>query len=75
MTYANKMKIVQEGALEPLVRLLSSDDIDILREVCACLSNLALGDENKLEVVKSGAVPALISLSQSQDMQVSLCVS
>ena len=33
VTHSNKMKIVQEGALTPLSRLLSSDDIDILREV------------------------------------------
>ena len=38
--------------------------------MCACLSNLALSDENKLEIVKCGAIPALISLAQSQDMQV-----
>lgn len=62
------MKIVQEGALVPLVKLLSADDVEILREVLACLSNLAISDENKLEIVKAGVTPSLIALSQSADM-------
>ncbi len=44
---ANKMKIVQEGGLEPLTLLLRSMDIEIQREVCAALANLAYADENK----------------------------
>ena len=34
-----KMKIVQEGGLEPLGRLLLSREIELLREVTACFFN------------------------------------
>lgn len=71
VTFSNKMKIVQEGALPPLSHLLASDDVEILREVVAALSNLSVCDENKYEIVKAGTVPALISLTQSSDMIVS----
>ena len=47
---------IQEGGLEPLCRLLLSDDDEVLRETTACLCNLSLGDENKFEITKSGAV-------------------
>lgn len=40
-------KVVQEGALEPLLRLLTSQDNAILQEVCAALNNLSAGEENK----------------------------
>ena len=45
-------------------------DVEILREVCAALCNLSIGDENKFEVCKSGAVPALIILMLSEDMAI-----
>lgn len=54
VTTVNKMKIVQEGALSPLTLLLTSADVEILREVVACFCNLSISDENKLEIVKSG---------------------
>ena len=59
---------MQEGGLEPLTRLLASEDVEILREVCAALNNLSLGDENKFEIAKCGAVPPLITPSQNDDM-------
>jgi len=65
-----KMKAVQEGALEPLVRLLTSEDVEILREVCAALNNLSLGDENKYEIAKSSATVALVAHMQSEDLAV-----
>ena len=67
---ANKMKIVQEGGLEPLTLLLRSMDIEIQREVCAALANLAYADENKYEIAKGGAVTPLIVRAQSEDMEV-----
>lgn len=33
VTFSNKMKIVQEGALNPLAHLLLTQDVEILREV------------------------------------------
>ena len=36
------MKVVQEGGLEPLTRLLASEDVEILREGVAGLNNLSL---------------------------------
>ena len=68
MNEQNKMKIVQEGGLEPLTQLMRSDDIEILREVAAALANLSLSDENKYEVAKSGAIAPLITHAQSEDM-------
>ena len=69
----NHFKLPAPGSVEaelPLVRLLASEDIEILREVCAALCNLAFGDENKFEIAKCGAVPPLITHMQSEDMQI-----
>lgn len=66
----NKMKIVQEGGLEPLVQLLPSKDTEILREVTAALCNLSVSDENKFEICKSGAVPPLVFHMQSEDISI-----
>jgi len=68
-----KLKIVQEGGLEPLLRLLLSKDVFLLREVTACLCNLSLGDENKIELANSGVVTPMISLMQHEDMEISSC--
>lgn len=62
------MKIVQEGALNPISHLLLSQDVEILREVVACLCNLSVSDENKLEIMSSGVAPPLITLTQHSDM-------
>ena len=62
--------IIQEGGLEPLCRLLLSEDDEVLRETTACLCNLSLGDENKFEITKSGAVLPLINLTQSEDLAI-----
>lgn len=67
------MKIVQEGGLEPLSRLLLSQDSAVLQETTACLCNLSLGDENKFEICKSGAVAPLITLMESEDSFVAQC--
>ncbi|KAF1331179.1 Vacuolar protein, partial [Globisporangium splendens] len=58
----------ERPALEPLILLLQSDDIEILREVCAALCNLSTSEETKYEIAKSGAVPPLIAHAQSEDM-------
>lgn len=66
-------KIVQEGGLEPLVNILTSQvHNETLQEVTACLCNICLSDENKFKIVKSGAVAALIECMQSEDILVSV---
>jgi hypothetical protein len=50
------------------MHLTTSEDIEIQREVIACLCNLSLSDENKFEIIKAGACTVMISLSQSADM-------
>lgn len=64
-------KLVQEGALEPLVRLLASRDNDILADVAGALNNLTQGEANKAEIVKAGAVAPLLRLMHSDDMAIS----
>ena len=56
------MEIVQEGGLEPSTQLLSSENIEISREVFAALNNLIISDENKFEISKSGTIVSLIAL-------------
>tara|TARA_B110000208_G_scaffold80688_1_gene103041 strand:- start:80 stop:376 length:297 start_codon:yes stop_codon:yes gene_type:complete len=47
----NKLKLVQEGALQPLVQLLQmSDDVEIQREAVGAIANITIADENKFEV-------------------------
>lgn len=60
-------KIIHEGGLEPLCRLLKSEELNILTEVTACMRNLSIADESKFEILKSGAVSPLILHIQSDD--------
>ena len=62
---------MQEGGLEPLTLLTTSEDVEILREVVAALCNLSLSDENKYEISKCGAIAPLVIHAQSEDMEVS----
>ena len=71
VTPQNQVKIVQEGGLNPLVKLAGSTDVEIQREVGAALCNLSNSDDNKIEIAESGVIPALLYLSQSEDEEVS----
>ena len=63
-------KVAQEGALEPLVRLLATDDEEILVEVCGALNNLSRCEENKYDMAKAGAMGPLIKHLQSPALEV-----
>lgn len=63
----NNTKIVHEGGLEPLSRLLLSKNDEVLIETTACFANLSLADESKFEITTSGAVLPLISLIQNEN--------
>lgn len=64
---AIRLKLVREGALEPLILAASADSIEVQREVAAALCNMALAEENKVTMARSGVAGALVKLMQSRD--------
>jgi hypothetical protein len=58
----NKIKIVEEGALEPLAALLRTPDLKIQEIAVGCIRNLSVNPGNKVAIVQEGALPALPSL-------------
>ncbi|XP_074656297.1 uncharacterized protein LOC141909649 [Tubulanus polymorphus] len=66
----NKVVVVACGALEPLVNLLSSADVEIQCHTCACLTTLATKDIYKEEIAMSGAVMPLLNLVKSSEPRV-----
>ncbi|XP_065897796.1 uncharacterized protein [Dysidea avara] len=66
----NKVIIVEYGGLRPLIRLLTYDHVEVLCNVCGCLTTLATQEENKTEIVRLGALQPLIRLTKSRDIRV-----
>ncbi|KAJ3673167.1 hypothetical protein LUZ60_006541 [Juncus effusus] len=61
----NRIRIVQAGAVRPLVSLLSHPDPLLQENSVTALLNLSLCDENKSEIAGSGAIRPLVSALKS----------
>ena len=47
-----------------------STNVEVQREVAACLRNLSLGEQVKVALVRAGCLKALIGFSHSGDVEV-----
>ena len=63
----NRIPIVAEGTLEPLISYVKDEDSDLIgRQYCAmCLGNLAAEPENHEEMVKLECIDALMTVRTS----------
>ena len=57
-------RLVREGGLTPLVRLLGSRHKDIKRDAAGAIGNIAMSSELKERVVDAGAIPPLVELAK-----------
>ena len=62
----NRIPIVAEGTLEPLISYIKDEDSDLIgRQYCAmCLGNLAAEPENHEEMVKLECIDALMTVGR-----------
>ncbi|PIA33260.1 hypothetical protein AQUCO_04200194v1 [Aquilegia coerulea] len=56
----NRIKIAQEGAVRPLISLISSSDSQLQEYGVTAILNLSLCDENKDLIANSGAIKPLV---------------
>lgn len=70
-----RRKIVDEGGLGPLCRLLTSSvkDLQLSHDIISCLCNLSCESEIKFEVTRSGAVSTLLSCMESDERTIVCC--
>jgi hypothetical protein len=66
----NKLTVVQEGALPPLVRLLESPEEEVQLQVSVVLRNLAVNASNKVKMVQAGVLSPLLKLLRSPNVRV-----
>ncbi|KAG4389219.1 hypothetical protein AAZX31_06G042600 [Glycine max] len=57
----NRPKIAKAGAIQPLISLLPSSDLQLQEYVVTAILNLSLCDENKELIASHGAVKALVA--------------
>jgi hypothetical protein len=63
----NRIKIVQAGALHPLITLLRSASRRVQEQALGCLRDLSVAPENKTRVVQEGGLPHVIGLLRSRE--------
>jgi vacuolar protein 8 len=79
----NKVSIVRLGGLEPLIRLMTSPNVEVQCNAVGCITNLATHgfiyiscypflhlDENKNKIARSTALGPLTRLARSKDIRV-----
>lgn len=68
----HRAAIMEAGALEPLMSLARSEDIEleIQRFAVLAIANIASSVENHKDIVDEGALPLLISLSNAPDEEI-----
>ncbi|XP_030830696.1 vacuolar protein 8 [Strongylocentrotus purpuratus] len=67
---SNKSVIVKCGALPVLIKLLSSNNVEIQCNACGCITTLATSNTNKMAIVSCNGVPPLMALTTSPDIRV-----
>ncbi|XP_042201958.1 armadillo repeat-containing protein 3 [Callorhinchus milii] len=65
--YTSKVEIFEHGGLEPLIRLLSSSDPDVLKNSVESISNLVKVDfQNRAAICELNGVPPILELLKSE---------
>jgi hypothetical protein len=62
LTDHNKLSLFKYGALEPLLRFLSNDDLEVKKVAVKALQNLSNVPENGLQMIREGAVGPLFEI-------------
>ena len=66
----NKVRIVAEGGLEPLIRLTKEAVIECQRDATHTLCRLATHAQNKMKMVEQGVLPRLVELAQAESNEI-----
>lgn len=66
----NKVSIVTLGGLQPLIRQMTSSNVEVQCNAVGCITNLATHEDNKAKIARSGALGPLTRLAKSKDMRV-----
>ncbi|NXO14987.1 ARMC3 protein, partial [Oriolus oriolus] len=64
--YTTKVKIVEQGGLEPLIRLLGSPDPDVKKNSVECIYLLVQDFQNRAAVRELNIIPPLLELLESE---------
>jgi len=69
LTDQNKLSLVKDGALQPLVQLLLNDDLEIKKVAVKALLQFSSLPENGLQMIKEGVAPPLLELLYCHSLQ------
>jgi len=61
---------VELGGLPPLIRQMSSNNVEVQCNAVGCITNLATHEDNKATIASSGALGPLTKLAKSKDIRV-----
>ncbi|XP_062350325.1 armadillo repeat-containing protein 3 [Cinclus cinclus] len=64
--YTTKVKIFEQGGLEPLIRLLGSPDPDVKKNSLECIYHLVQDFQNRAAVRELNVIPPLLELLESE---------
>ncbi|NWV77250.1 ARMC3 protein, partial [Dasyornis broadbenti] len=64
--YTTKVKIFEQGGLEPLIRLLGSPDPDVTKNSLECIYLLVQDFQNRAAVRELNVIPPLLALLESE---------
>ncbi|KAM3679564.1 armadillo repeat-containing protein 3 [Ammospiza nelsoni] len=64
--YTTKVKIFEQGGLEPLIRLLGSPDPDVTKNSLECIYLLVQDFQNRAAVRELNVIPPLLGLLESE---------
>ncbi|RMC04892.1 hypothetical protein DUI87_18067 [Hirundo rustica rustica] len=64
--YTTKVKIFEQGGLEPLIRLLGSPDPDVKKNSLECIHLLVQDFQNRAAVRELNVIPPLLGLLESE---------
>lgn len=70
MAATNKVRIVELGGLDPLIKQMTSSNVEVQCNAVGCITNLATHEDNKAKIARSGALFPLTRLAKSRDMRV-----
>lgn len=69
LTDHSKLSIVQDGALGPLIQMLSDGDLEKKKVAVKCLVQLSSLPQNGLQILKEGAVKPLFEILYRHSLQ------
>ncbi|KDO35365.1 hypothetical protein SPRG_00214 [Saprolegnia parasitica CBS 223.65] len=67
---ASRVQMVQDGAVAPLIGLMSAPDMLVKQDCVVALCNLMLHPETYKEMVDDGVVPALVAYSEDDHPEI-----